>query len=201
MKKSKILIGVFSLALVAVIGIGSTLAYFTDTKNVSNSVTMGSVAITLTNTDVLPGTLTPGAAYTVNPTVTSTGASSAYIRVKVDLLQDTEGTGVYTAVAGNSLTVGSTTITPESFFAAATGWTKGTTDGYYYYNTVLNQNDTALLAAVTGGYTFTVNPLWGNEVANLKLKLAFTAEAIQSTNLPAGATANSWPNGVSIVAA
>ena len=51
MKKRNLLISLLSLALVAVIGVGATLAYFTDKTDVKNNVfTTGMVDITLTDT-------------------------------------------------------------------------------------------------------------------------------------------------------
>ncbi len=47
MKKKKILTMVAAVALVAVIGVGATLAYFTDKDSKTNVVTMGKVDIDL----------------------------------------------------------------------------------------------------------------------------------------------------------
>ena len=48
MKNRKLLVAATSTALVAVVGIGATLAYFTDSDDATNVVTMGHVDINLT---------------------------------------------------------------------------------------------------------------------------------------------------------
>ena len=68
MNKKKLAVLLTTVSLLGVVGIGSTLAYFTDKTDVNNTVTMGNVNISLTEpefdkltngskkiTDVLPG--------------------------------------------------------------------------------------------------------------------------------------------------
>ena len=52
MKKKSILMAAIAVMLVAVLVVGGTLAYFTDTKSATNTFTMGNVKITLDETNV-----------------------------------------------------------------------------------------------------------------------------------------------------
>ena len=47
MTKKKILVLALSLAMVAILAVGGSLAYFTDTKNADNTFTVGNVKIEL----------------------------------------------------------------------------------------------------------------------------------------------------------
>lgn len=51
MNKKKLGTGLLALALVGVVGIGGSLAWFTDTDNRTNTFTTGKVDITLTEYD------------------------------------------------------------------------------------------------------------------------------------------------------
>lgn len=106
--KKKVLSTILFAMLIASVSIGGTLAYLTSTtKTVKNTFTVGNVEIKLdeakvsTKTDVDTGKVTweasttrteegntysgiyPGAELPKDPTVTNTGSSSAYVRVKV----------------------------------------------------------------------------------------------------------------------
>ena len=48
MKNKKIIIALASVAMIAVVAIGGTLAYFTDSDNMNDSVNLGKVNITIT---------------------------------------------------------------------------------------------------------------------------------------------------------
>ena len=95
MKKKSILMAAIAVMLVAVLVVGGTLAYFTDTKSANNTFTMGNVAITLDETDVNnPEARTakgntynvyPGQTVTKDPVVHNTGKNAAYIRATVNV--------------------------------------------------------------------------------------------------------------------
>ena len=95
MKKKSILMAAIAVMLVAVLVVGGTLAYFTDTKSATNTFTMGNVAITLDETDVNnPEARTAnGNTYNVYPGKTvkkdhivhNTGKNAAYIRATVNV--------------------------------------------------------------------------------------------------------------------
>lgn len=95
MKKKSILMAAIAVMLVAVLVVGGTLAYFTDTKSATNTFTMGNVKITLDETDVKnpEGRTTkgntydvyPGQTVTKDPVVHNTGKNAAYIRATVNV--------------------------------------------------------------------------------------------------------------------
>lgn len=95
MKKKSILMAAIAVMLVAVLVVGGTLAYFTDTKSATNTFTMGNVKITLDETDVTnPETRTakgntynvyPGQTVKKDPIVHNTGKNAAYIRATVNV--------------------------------------------------------------------------------------------------------------------
>ena len=94
MTKRKLLTGALSLSMVAILAVGGTLAYFTDTDGEDNVFTTGNVAIDLTetfdeeNAKLLPatgsaqdGTLENGIEKRVF--VTNEGSEDAYVRVHI----------------------------------------------------------------------------------------------------------------------
>ena len=95
MKKKSILMAAIAVMLVAVLVVGGTLAYFTDTKSATNTFTMGNVKITLVETivnDPQGARVTentynvyPGAVVTKDPVVHNTGKNAAYIRATVNV--------------------------------------------------------------------------------------------------------------------
>ena len=95
MKKKSILMAAIAVMLVAVLVVGGTLAYFTDTKSATNTFTMGNVKITLDETNVNDPqgarvtentyNVYPGAVVTKDPVVHNTGKNAAYIRATVNV--------------------------------------------------------------------------------------------------------------------
>lgn len=94
--KKKLTLVVTCVVLVAAMVIGGTLAYFTDTKDVTNTFTVGNVQIKLDETDINDntkrtatgndyGSMYPGRTVTKDPIVHNIGANSAYIRAKVTM--------------------------------------------------------------------------------------------------------------------
>lgn len=95
MNKRRILAIAMSLVIVAILAIGATLAYFTDTKTATNTFTMGDVKIKLDEEDVKNPEgdrvteneydVYPGAEVKKDPTVHNTGKNGAYIRATVNV--------------------------------------------------------------------------------------------------------------------
>ena len=113
--KKKILAIVLCIAMLAIAIVGGTMAYFTDTKAVQNTFTVGNVAITLTEaavkldnertsdtygdwlkddskpraeTGVDYGKLYPGQTIYKDPTIKNTGSEDAYVAAKVTVTSD-----------------------------------------------------------------------------------------------------------------
>ena len=95
MNKRRILAISMSLVIVAILAIGATLAYFTDTKTATNTFTMGNVNIKLDETNVNDPEgdrvsqneydVYPGAEVEKDPTVHNVGVNGAYIRATVNV--------------------------------------------------------------------------------------------------------------------
>ncbi len=125
--KKKIVTLSLVVALAATAVIGGTLAYFTDTDEKTNVLTVGNVDIILTE----PGweetgkeeakDAYPGEALAKDPTVTNDGANPCFVRVKVEW-DETIGEMEYR--------------TNYESGKLGDGWVDGN-DGYFYYAHVL----------------------------------------------------------------
>jgi predicted ribosomally synthesized peptide with SipW-like signal peptide len=106
MKKKSILMAAIAVMLVAVLVVGGTLAYFTDTKSATNTFTVGDVKIKLDESNVnapngdrvisneYTGVL-PGIQYKKDPVVTNTGKNDAYVRAVVTIENGMNWLGFY----------------------------------------------------------------------------------------------------------
>ena len=106
MKKKSILMAAIAVMLVAVLVVGGTLAYFTDTKSATNTFTVGDVKIKLDESNVndpdgdrvtsneYTGML-PGIQYKKDPVVTNTGNNDAYVRAVVTIENGMNWLGFY----------------------------------------------------------------------------------------------------------
>ena len=106
MKKKSILMAAIAVMLVAVLVVGGTLAYFTDTKSATNTFTVGDVKIKLDESNVndpngdrvtsneYTGVL-PGIQYKKDPVVTNTGKNDAYVRAVVTIENGMNWMGLY----------------------------------------------------------------------------------------------------------
>lgn len=95
MNKRRILGVALSLCVVAILAVGASLAFFTDTQTATNTFTMGNVKIKLDETDVTNPegdrvqkneyNVYPGAVVTKDPIVHNVGENAAYIRATVNV--------------------------------------------------------------------------------------------------------------------
>lgn len=105
MTKRKLMLVALSLCMVAILAIGGSLAFFTDTSKATNTFTVGDVDITLDEAPVkkdgdkwVPDTTAdrteegnryedvyPGAVLPKDPTVHNVGTNDAYVRVQVQV--------------------------------------------------------------------------------------------------------------------
>lgn len=133
MSKRKILLVAAALCMIAILAVGGTLAYFTDTTDVKNNVfTVGNVEIKLEEPkwdeqgEEDAPEVYPGEALAKDPTVTNTGANPCFVRVRVsglDCLGKTPDMLIHVR-------------TGYAVDALGADWVKHT-DGYYYYTKVL----------------------------------------------------------------
>ena len=173
MNKKTLITMLSAVALVGVIGVGSTLAYFTDNDAANNVVTMGHVDIELeepqfaeANENNTIENVVPNQTITKDPTITVVaGSESCYLRAKVEI--------------SDKLTADQAAELLENINIDDEKWVLST-DGYYYYQDKVEkaaEDQTVVLFD-----TVVIPELWGNEVANLTFEINVSAEAIQADN-------------------
>lgn len=169
MNKKKLIPLLASLTLIGTIAVGATLAYFTDTEEAVNVITLGNVDIDLTEPgfDKEDGTedntitdITPGDEIEKDPTITVKETSEeAFVRatMKITGLDEQHKQELLDKIVINE------------------GWILA--DGYYYYQTKVAPG-----ASVTLFNTVTIPETWGNEMADQTFEIIVSAEAIQADN-------------------
>ncbi len=183
MKRKLLILSVLAICI-ATLAAG-TLAYFTSEGKAHNVLTTGGVEIAVQEWadeektkpfEDLTGIM-PGMTVTKIAEIKNTGASDAWVRVKVEKNIKLQGEGTPdTALVELNLNL--------------TDWTLGE-DGYLYYNKVLKPGEVTepLFTAVTFNVTM------GNEYQNATATVDVAAQAVQTTNN--GDTvmdAKGWPN-------
>ncbi len=165
MKKSKLVLGLGAVALVATLTIGGTLAYFTDADEAQNVFTMGKVDGELTEpswnydeegiTDVMPGQ-----EISKDPTLTlADGSENAYVRFMVTTdLDDAHAADIKFLKDGEEV--------------------EGLAFGeYYYVDDAMSAGDTYVL------FDKVVIPAsWGNEMVEKTFNIDVRAEMVQEAN-------------------
>lgn len=197
MKKKNLITAAVSLALVAVVGVGATLAYFTDKTDVKNNVfTTGSVDITLTDTsesekatevengivyeEVMPGDLLDKNVYV---TVDKMSAPS-YVGVFVSVDASTFGRPEAYDVMGlvNDAMMRAGTMNNWNQYPVSVGATDGV---LYVYNQVVepdDQNDVVLDLFSD----IQIPTSWGNDFAASRFSINVQAFAAQAENFSEG---------------
>lgn len=182
MKKKLLILSLAAICL-AITAIG-TLAYFTSEGTAHNVITTGGVEITVqewadedkqTPFEDLEGIM-PGMTVTKIAEIKNTGASDAWVRVKVEKNIELQGEGT------------SDTSLVELTLNTA-DWTEK--DGYYYYTKVLKPGE--VTAPIFTAVTF--KPDMGNEYQYATATVDVVAQAVQAANN--GDTvmdAKGWPN-------
>lgn len=189
MKKKSLVTMIVAVTLVAVVGVGATLAYFTDKEDATNVITMGHVDIELTephfdkekdeNGNDVPGfdgeednvisNIVPGQEVPKDPTITLTENSArAYIRVKLNC-KFTHSDGTEDKYWRYSME----NLIPE--LKGNSSWYYNSYENCYYYQEPLNPGD-----SVTMFNKVVIPADWGNKYADGKLDIAVNAEAIQA---------------------
>ena len=138
MSKRKILLLASALVMVAVLGIGGTLAYFTDKDEEINTFTVGNVDIDLTEPGWDPelgGTgeeeakdVYPGEPLAKDPTIENIGKNPCFVRISVSNLDQ------FVAEYGENAMIGLRYQYVDGY--NTNDWVLHT-DGYYYYTKVL----------------------------------------------------------------
>ncbi len=197
MKNRKLLTAVVLMVLIGAIGVGATLAYFTDNDVAQNVLTLGHVDIDLDEPnyegDEEYENIVPGDVIIKDPTITlDEDSEDAYLRVKMEI----DIKKLVFAVSSNEV-VGEIDLDPQvkadaikDIMDGAAGtlglaaqiesnnWFYNETDGYYYFNEKMTQDNNQAVF-----FTQVELPVtWGNEMAETVIRLDVYAEAIQADN-------------------
>ena len=187
MKRKLLLLSVMVICI-AIAAVG-TLAFFNSDAVAHNVITTGGVDIELheyADAEKNPFTdktgVMPGMTVTKIAEVENTGASAAWVRVKlkpaIELADD--------AVLPDGFTVNTGLVKPD---VNTDDWTEGE-DGYFYYKEALKPGETT--APVLNSVTFDV--AMGNEYQGATATVDIVAQAVQKDNNGDSAlTAKGWP--------
>lgn len=168
MKKS-LLIGLLVFSLVALLVVGGTMAWFTDTKSADNNFTAGTVKIQILENGqtgaVVEENVNPGDTYDKEVKVQSLGTKRTYVRVSI-----------------NPVWEGNLPINNVNLIFApgelGTNWVDGG-DGWYYYKHILAAG--ALTEPLLSKVEIT-GSLTGNDYQGKKLTVNVKAEAVQASH-------------------
>ena len=198
MNKKKFGLLALSLVLIATIGVGATLAYFTEADAATNTITMGHVDIDLDEPNYDPDDdddtvedIVPGQVITKDPTITvQEGSLDAYIRATITLSDNLTADQAEELMAGITILDGWYYSNPEE-----------NGDGYYYYKNVVTAGSSVKLFEEVK-----IPEKWGNEVADMTFTIDVAAEAIQAdsftpqTNADGYVTAWTYEDGTAVTA-
>ncbi len=190
MNKKKLTTLVCSLALVGVIGVGASLAYFSDQDAATNVFTMGNIDITLTETGTnadgsavgfVPGEgmvfdkqIMPGDTVNKVPVVTvDSGSENAYLRAEITVGDVAEKEALDPTHKQDIMNNLEKQLNEN-------GWYVGN-DGYFYLTTG-NDNGVATPGDYTLFRTVTYPSDWGNEVKNAGFTIQIQVQAVQADN-------------------
>lgn len=170
MKKNKIAPFVIALVTMASLGMGATLAYFTDSASAENVITMGKVDIDLDEPNFDPDdddneitNVVPNQVIVKDPTITVADSSEdCYVRAQIAF--------------SDNLTVEKQAELLENINIDEKLWYLAP-DGYYYYKNELSAGQKVVF------FDKVVIPeAWGSEMAGASIQLNVLAEAIQADN-------------------
>lgn len=179
MNKKKLSTGLAALALVGLVGIGGSLAWFTDTENATNEMELKYVNIDLIEDNWIEGnnTALPGDTLTKDPRVVLVGDSvDAWVRIRpisVEVDFDKDGTPEET------IPLNTTEKLSEFGIQLNNEWTLDEDTGYFYYNIPLT---TSVPSTTVLFNSITIPSNWGNQYINAKVTIDIQADAIQKQN-------------------
>jgi len=183
--RRKLLLGALAVICLSILAYG-TVAYFTAEDVAHNVITSGGVKIALQEwaddnktvpfpQDGVNGVL-PGSEVTKIVEVKNTGASAAFVRVKVEkifALDDATAQGDESLILLN---------------INDAAWTLN--GGYYYYNQALEPGETTAPLFTTVGFDKTMDNLYQNCQIGVSI-VAYATQAANNGDSPL--TANGWP--------
>ncbi|MBS6517264.1 MAG: SipW-dependent-type signal peptide-containing protein [Clostridium sp.] len=195
-KRTKLITAAVSLG--ALMTVGGTLAWFTDSETATNTVTTGYVDVKIeehkpteeeaqrggytfevdeNNTGITYGSLTPGASIPKDPTVIYTGSVDGYVRYKVEIDMGDEAGG---DTGFSRELIDKLEFKKDGQKVELNTLVDESNDGLWIYDTNVRSNGdkgTLLFDTVS------ISKEAGNEIANKSLKIVVKADAIQAANL------------------
>jgi len=182
MFKNKAALSITAIAIVALMIVGATLAWFTNADSATNVVTFGSIVIDVKETDPDDPTkevdgvedyeAMPGDTIDKDPYVKNTGNNDAYVRAKVTISTDA------------TLPAGKTLADFVSLGTLGANWAQHT-DGFYYYVAKLDSETSSSDLFQTVSFSDDM----GNEFAEKTITIKVDVAAIQAENVRADDTA------------
>jgi predicted ribosomally synthesized peptide with SipW-like signal peptide len=213
MKKNRTIIA--AVVLLLVLAVGGAVAYFTDSEQKTNTFTIGSVDITLTedgwdaladnNNNDIPDAaedMMPGESVTKDPLINNVSTKNpAYVFIKVVVPCTTIVAPATTSEEIFTYTVNAGWTELSSAAVACTSGENATHVYYYGSNGTLTQLDKAANSSTP---TSTTNPLFstislrstlkGNEGLTDQKQVVITGYGIQTTGLSSTTPADVWAN-------
>ena len=172
-KKTRIFMMSMGALLIAAAGIGATLAYFTDTADESNTITMGHVDIDLSEPSFPESgkieNVLPGQKIIKDPTVSlNEGSEDAHVRIKLEFenLEEEKAAQLLSQNPDGSYKYLNININDWRF-----------SDGYFYYTEIMKPGYAMKLFSEV-----TIPSDWNNEMADRSFEINVKAEAIQAAN-------------------
>lgn len=183
MKKRSLITMVVALCLVAALGVGATLAYFTDKDTDEDKVQTGFVDVEVygwnsandmsVKIDGDFDNVVPGDELKINPMIgLKDGSVDAYVRVKItfDGLDDEHTKDMMDQIIP---------VMEDDMY----NWVYNADDGYFYLNDILGKNRNRQYTEIFEDRNEIVFPeWWGNEMANKSFSISFDGQAIQAEN-------------------
>lgn len=201
MNKRKLVLMLASVALIATVGVGATLAYFTDSTELFNKVETGYVDITISENRVTVNPETeeitreviyddnvsregyalkfedvmPGQTLDKDPTISlKNDSQTAYVRVKL-IVDVPDGVEVDEDFAGQ---LDDLYDVIQSSMVASGNWAYNSVEEALYYQYIVDDETAANLFK-----TVTIPTGWDNSAANQTFNITIKAEGIQSEYL------------------
>ena len=141
MKNKKLVAAVAAVCLVAVMGVGATLAYFSSvTEAVTNTFTVGNVKIDVKEPHWDPEdgkNLQPGASVEKDPVIVNTGAADGYVMMQVSGMDDMAALGFHA-----DFDAANWTLVDENGNKIDTNGKTDLQDGFYVYNSIVAKGAT-----------------------------------------------------------
>ena len=153
-------------ALAAILVVGGTMAFFTDTKTKDNTFTIGNVSIDLDEPNWDPDDTDnkyPGEVIAKDPQVKNTGANDAFVRIKVEGLDSLKNAGL----SSNDI----------ELLNMSDKWVEK--DGYYYYTVKLAAGETT--PALFDSIKIPVDTT--GDASHMTIDVKVTSEAVQADGI------------------